>query len=233
MREPGQLIHDAAYALTFHTLEPRPDPPRTLLLLLHGVGGDEHQWVRLGMQVPDDTLVVLPRGPRSISGERIGWFREGLSADGPQVVEEEAEDARLKLLQFISQLQSRFDIAPSRTVVAGFSQGGMLAASVALTAPECIAGFGVVCGRLMPELEPRLAPADGLRKLDALIIHGRGDETLPVEWAERAAGWLAQLGVTHEVQLHDAGHELAAAMEADLLHWFNAPERSWNHTAGR
>jgi phospholipase/carboxylesterase len=228
MKTTDGLIHEATYSFAFRTMEPRPDAPRTLLVLLHGVGGDEEQLAPLGERVALDTLVVLPRGPRSISGERLGWFREGLSEDGPQVVEDEAEEARLKLIEFIGQLQDRFHLPPSRTVVGGFSQGGILGASVALTAPQCMAGFAVMGGRLMPELEPRLAPTDELARLRALIVHGRHDETLPVEWAERATGWLAHLEIAHEVHLHDAGHELAPAMEDDFLRWFCAPGQPWH-----
>ena len=219
MNFEGDLIHDAAYAFAFRTVEPRPDPPRRLLVLLHGVGADEQQLAPLGARVGGDTLVALPRGPRSISGGMLGWYRVGLAADGPQIVEEEAEEARLKLVEFVGQLQRRFEVPASRTVLAGFSQGGILAASAALTAPDCAARFAVLCGRLLPELEPRLAPAATLRRLDALIAHGRDDETLPVEWATRAHDWLTRLQVPHRVRLYDAGHELTPAMEADFLRW--------------
>lgn len=233
MKKTEELIHDAAYAFAFRVLQPQPDAPRRLLVLLHGVGGDEEQLASLGGQVVDDTLVVLPRGQRSISGGMLGWYRVGLSQDGPQIVEEEAEDARLKLIEFIGQLQGRFDIAPSRTVLGGFSQGGILGASAALTAPDRVAGFAVLCGRLLPEIEPMLGPHNALRRLQALIVHGRQDETLPVEWADRAAAWLRELRIAHEVHRHDAGHELTGAMEADFLRWFAAAERSWNTAPDR
>ncbi len=232
MREPGDLIHDAAYAFAFRTLEPRPGAPRRLLVLLHGVGGDEQQLAALGARVDQGTLVVLPRGQRSISGGMTGWYRVGLSADGPQIVEDEAEEARLKLVEFLGQLQNRFDIAASHTVVGGFSQGGILSASAALTAPSCVAGFSVLCGRILPEIEARLAPLEELATLHALIVHGRDDETLPISWSDRATDWLTQLGVRHELRLHDAGHELTQAMEDDLLRWFAAADQQWNVSCG-
>lgn len=228
MKTTGELVHEDAYAFAFRTLEPRPDEPRSLLVLLHGVGGDEQQLAALGARLAHETLVVLPRGPRSISGERLGWFRESLGEDGPQIVETEAEESRHKLVEFIGQLQRRFDVPRARSVVGGFSQGGMLGASAALTAPRCMAGFAVLCGRLMPELEPRLAPADELASLRALIVHGRRDETLPVEWAERASDWLSRLRIEHELHLHDAGHELVPTMQDDFVRWFNATRQPWN-----
>lgn len=227
MKTPSDLLHDAHYAFSFRTLEPAPDAPPMLLVLLHGVGGDELQLADLGARMPDDVLVALPRGPRTISGERLGWFREGLSEDGPQVVEDEAVEARAKLLEFVDQLQHRHAVPASRTVVAGFSQGGMLAAAAALTSPQSVAGFAMLCGRVMPELEPDLAPAEALASLHALIVHGRDDDVLPLEWAERAVDRLDALGVAHELRLHHAGHALEPAMEDDLVQWLTAAARPW------
>ena len=227
MKTPGDLVSAPDYALAFRMLEPVPATPRRLLVLLHGVGGQELQLASLGARVDDDTLVVLPRAPRSIGEGMYGWFRVGFTPDGPQIVPEEAEDSRLKLIDFVGQLQQRHDIAPSRTVIAGFSQGGILSASVALSAPQAVAGFGLLCGRILPEIEPALAPREQLATLDALIIHGRADDKLPVAWAERADAWLKRLGVPHRLGLHAAGHEFTAAMQAEFLDWFKAGRQRW------
>ena len=219
---PGDLVEDAPWSFAFRLLEPAPEAPRRLLLLLHGVGGVETQLAELGARVPGDTLVVLPRGQRSISDERFGWFRVGFTDAGPEIVEEEAEESWLKLVEFIGQLQQRHDVAPRDTFVAGFSQGGIMSASVALTAPESVAGFAVLCGRILPEIEPVLGEREALAKLCALVVHGRGDDKLPVDWAHRADAWLRALGVPHVLRLHDAGHELTPAMARDFLEWFEA-----------
>ncbi len=228
MKSPGDLIGAPAYALAFRTLEPVPATPRRLLVLLHGVGGQELQLAALGACVDDDTLVVLPRAPRSIGEGMYGWFRVSFTSNGPQIVSEEAEDSRLQLIEFIGQLQQHHGIAPSHTVIAGFSQGGILSASVALSAPRAVAGFGLLCGRILPELESALASRDALATLDGLIIHGRADNKLPVAWAERADAWLQRLGVPHRLQLHVAGHEFTPAMQTDFLDWFGAARQRWN-----
>lgn len=227
MNTPSDLLNDAHYAFAFRTFGRAAEAPRLLLVLLHGVGGDELQLAAIGARMPEDALVALPRGPRTISGERLGWFREALNEEVPHVVEDEAEEARLKLLEFIGQLQHRHDIPPSRTLLAGFSQGGMLAAAAALTSPASVAGFAMLCGRIMPELDPMIAGRDATAHLQALVMHGRQDEVLPSEWAERAACRLHELGVAHELRLHDAGHELDARMQDDLIAWATADERPW------
>lgn len=228
MSAAGDLISAEDYALAFRVLEPVPAHARRLLVLLHGVGGHEGQLAALGARVGADTLVVLPRAPRSVGGDMYGWFRVAFTSDGPQIVPEEAEESRLKLIDFLGQLQRHHHVDAAHTVVAGFSQGGILSASAALTAPDTAAGFALLCGRMLPELEPLLGPPGALSQLDALIVHGRRDDKLPVAWAERADVWLRRLGVPHALRLHDAGHELTPAMADDFVEWFEATQRRWN-----
>lgn len=231
MRTPTDLLHDAHYAFAFRMLEPVPDSPRLLLVLLHGVGGDELQLAGLGARLPGDTAVALPRGPRTISGERLGWFREGLSEDGPQIVEDEAVEARGKLVEFLAQLQRRHGVPATHTLVAGFSQGGMLAAAAALTSPGSVAGLAMLAGRVMPELEPAIAPEVELGHLHALIAHGRHDDVLPVDWAREAMDRMSGLGIASELRLFDAGHTLEPAMEDALLRWTVDAARPWSPPA--
>ncbi|HEY4583358.1 MAG TPA: phospholipase [Lysobacter sp.] len=219
MPQPGDLLDTAGYAFSFRTIEPRPQTPSALLVLLHGVGGDELQLASIGGRMRGDVLVALPRGHRSISGGKLGWYRVGLSEDGLQVVEDEAEEARIKLGEFVRQLQSRFDVPPARTVVAGFSQGGMLATGLALTCPGDLAAFALLCGQMPPEVEPIDTPHARLRHLRALVVHGREDDVLPVEQAGLSDRRLAQLGIAHELRVHRGGHELTRAVEDDAVDW--------------
>jgi phospholipase/carboxylesterase len=233
MKQPGDLIHDAAYAFAFRLLEPRPEPAHRLLLLLHGVGGEEDSLAPLGSRVDGATLVVLPRAQRSIAGAGLGWFREAFGGDGRQIVVEEAEESRLKMIDFLAQLQARFDVPPTRSVLAGFSQGGMLAASVALTTPASLAGFAMCGGRVLREIQGQLAPRSQLASVEALLLHGRDDEILPPHWAERADAALNRLGIPHETRVYPAGHVLTPEMREDFVAWFGAPERRWNRPEGR
>lgn len=222
-RTPGSLVDDAhAHGFAYRLLEPCAEAPASLVVLLHGVGGDETQLAEVAARLPAHAAVALARGPRTLGGERLGWFRVGLASDPPEIVEDEAEDARLRLATLIAHLQSKFDVAPARTWLAGFSQGGELAASAALTMPDRVAGFAVVCGRILPEIEARIAPPAALRHLRALVVHGRDDDVLPVRWAEETSAWLDRLGIAHALRLHDAGHELAPALRDDLARWLRA-----------
>ncbi|KZC36640.1 MULTISPECIES: alpha/beta hydrolase [Rhodanobacter] len=234
MKTLSSLSVDPAFALAFRTLQPPPQKPASLLVLLHGVGGNESNLAALGADAGSDTLVVLPRGPIALGPQAFGWFRVAFTGQGPQIVASEADASRRALIDFIGQLQQAHGIDAAHTVVAGFSQGGILSASVALTAPERVAGFAVLAGRILPELEPQLADTPRLATLRGYVAHGTYDDKLPVSWAQRAGDWLARLGVAHETKLYPTGHELGAAMRTDFLAWLARGDQRWNRPgAGR
>lgn len=213
------LQHSDAFEFAFRLRQPQAAKPSACVVLLHGVGGSETNLANLAAAIDSDTLVVLPRGLLQFAPDQFGWFRVSLTANGPSIVAAEAEHARLALIRFVGQLQAAYGIAPQNTVIAGFSQGGILSASVALSSPESVAGFGLLSGRILPELEPHLASKDRLAKLDAFIGHGEYDSKLPVMWAQRSDHLLTELGVTHTTRLYGIDHEISPAMQADLLAW--------------
>jgi phospholipase/carboxylesterase len=220
--EPGALHEDAASGLGYRVLEPRPAVPRALIVLLHGVGGREQDLAALGATLGSEVLVACGRGPLVLGPGRFGWFPVRFTPQGPSIDPAIAEHSRVQLLHFIATLQAQYGISPARTLVAGFSQGGIMSASVALTAPDRVAGFAVLSGRILPEIEPRLAGPSHLAPLTALIAHGRDDLTLPLAWAERADAWLTALGVSHETRIYPAAHEITAEMAGDFRDWVAA-----------
>lgn len=215
------LQQSADLALAFRIRQPQPAQPKALLVLLHGVGGSESNLGDLAAGIDPDTLVLLPRGPLTLGPGQFAWFRVAFTASGPRIEAQEAEQSRLALIRFVAQLQAAHGIAPQQTVIAGFSQGGILSASVALTAPESVAGFGVLSGRILPELEPHLAEPARLTGLQAFIGHGEFDSKLPVLWAQRSDALLSQLGVTHSSRRYPIDHGISAAMQTDFLEWLN------------
>lgn len=216
---PGVLQQDEGSGLSYRVMQPQPARPRALLVLLHGVGGRETDMADLGTGVDAGTLVVLVRSRLELGSGQFGWFRVAFASEGPRIAADEAEGSRHALVRFVDHMQSRHAVEARRTVIAGFSQGGIMAASVALTAPERVAGFAILSGRILPELEPRVAGREWLAHLRGFIGHGERDRTLPVDWARRADRWLDDLGIAHVTRVYPTGHCLHPEMRADVLAW--------------
>lgn len=206
-------------ALAFRT-RPAASNDERLLVLLHGVGGNETNLAALGAAAPADTRVVLARGPLTLGPGQHAWFQVSFGPQGPRPDLAAAESSRLQLARFIAEMQSEFSVTASKTVVAGFSQGGIMSASIGLTLPERVAGFGILAGRILPELAPQISDRASLAGVRAFIGHGRDDSKLPVEWAYKADAWLKELGVNHDMQLYPGDHGIPPQMQADFMRWF-------------
>lgn len=220
----GPLQTAPAFGLAFRLRLPLPAQPNRCVVLLHGVGGNETNLLELADGIDVNTLVVFPQGRLQLGPQQFAWFRVAFTANGPRIVAQEAEDSRHALIHFVEQLQAAYGIAPSRTVIAGFSQGGIVSASVALTAPQCVAGFGLLSGRILPELEPVLASKEQLARLKGFIGHGEHDSKLPVSWAHKADQLLNGLGVPHTLHLYPMDHGISAAMHTDFMEWLQTLE---------
>lgn len=215
-------LHELAFLIN----QPQPAEPKYLVVLLHGVGSSELSMKDLGECFSDDTLVVMPRGPLVLGPTQAAWFRVAFTQDGPKIIEAEAEDARQTLIRFIQQVQTEFNIAPKNSVVAGFSQGGIMSASVALSRPDLVAGFGVLSGRILPELAPHIASSENLKDLKAFIGHGEFDNVLPVIWAEKSKNLLRELNVSFVSYQYPVEHRISSEMHADFLNWANTTLKS-------
>jgi len=167
---------DPASSLAHETVV-RGDP-EALLLLLHGVGGNETNLAGLADQVDPRVACVLPRAPLAYAPDHFGWFDVTFRPWGPVIDPDQAEASRARLAALVESLQERWGVGRKRTVIAGFSQGGIMSAGVGLSRPDLVCGFGLLSGRILPELEPRIAPAEALAGLSAFVGHGLEDPTL-------------------------------------------------------
>ena len=223
----ASLQQDAASGLCYCVRE-TDSFPAGRLLLLHGVGSNEADLAPVANYIDPRVEVVLVQGPLAFGPRQHGFFEVSFQGGAPTINETQAERSRQQLITLVRSFDAQDAKAAAHrvpTVIAGFSQGGILSASVALTAPQEVAGFAVLSGRILPEIEPHLAPREALSKLSALIAHGEFDDKLPVTWAQRATQWLTALGVPNQSHRYPIGHTLNQQVVSDFALWLAGPLR--------
>jgi phospholipase/carboxylesterase len=210
------LIEDLSLAYRFRAAQGKP---AGLLVLLHGVGSNETSLAGLADSIPGQVAVALARSPLALGPAAFAAFAVNFTANGPVIDAVAAETSRQTLEKFVEELQQRTQLPAERTLVAGFSQGGIMSASLALTSPESVAGFAILSGRILPEITGLTASPARLAHLEALILHGEDDNTLSVSWAERSAKLLDELGVSFQSRRYPARHEITRDMAQDFSTW--------------
>ncbi|MFH1658159.1 MAG: phospholipase [Pseudomonadota bacterium] len=211
-----QLIEDLPLAYRYRQ---STEQPGGLIVLMHGVGSNEESLLGLASYIPENHSVALVRSPLCMGPGVYSAFAVNFTASGPVIDVGAAEGSRKKLIAFIPELQRRYEILPERTLIGGFSQGGIMSASLALTEPSCVRGFAILSGRILTEIESLMAPKDDLKHLSALVVHGHADDRLPFYWAERSVAKLEELGIDFQSLAYPMGHEIIREVAADFANW--------------
>jgi phospholipase/carboxylesterase len=194
-------------------IPPRNRPP--LLLLLHGVGGNEQGLFAFASRFDPRFLVVSARAPLVTGADRYRWFDVRFATGGPLTEPEQAETSRRAVIQFINDLVMAFGVDPRRVFLLGFSQGATIAYSVALSAPAKVRGAALIAGNVLAEVAPLAAAPSALRHLTLLLQHGRNDPVVPFSSGLALRDLLIELGIPLGFRAYEAAHELTPAMADD------------------
>jgi len=93
------FTEDKTTELKYLVREPKVNskkPP--LLILLHGLGGNEKEFFALAGRIPDKYRVVSVRAPFTIGDSSYAWFHRDISTGQPVYKIEEAEQSRKKII---------------------------------------------------------------------------------------------------------------------------------------
>jgi len=194
-----------------------------LLLLMHGYGAPANDLVPLARslreRVGPSLRIALPGAPIDLGRGRAWW----LPSPGPRPADRSRERpdgieaATRDIVRLLTRWSGEGRSIPERTVIAGFSQGGMLAMEVGLHSDPPLAGIGNLSGGSLDE------DAWMLRAPSAPPIfwsHGRRDRVLDYGAAARLSDRFAEAGAPVTWLPFDGGHAIPPVVSsawADFL----------------
>ena len=194
-------------------------PP--LLLLLHGVGSNEHDLFGLAPFLDERFLIISVRAPNTLAPGSYAWFEVDFTPQGPVINPAQAEASRKALIAFLGEALTAYDADPKRVYSMGFSQGAIMSASVALTRPDLVAGAVLMSGRVLPEIQPLIASPRALENLPFLVVHGIMDTVLPIEYGRASRRLLSSLPVELTYHEYPMEHEVSQESMADVAAWLS------------
>jgi phospholipase/carboxylesterase len=144
------------------------------------------------------------------------WYP--LSMGGPPDVP--AMLSALELLEtFIDEAMQRYPIDSKKLVAMGFSQGGVMAYSLALTMPERFAALVALSCWLPVEMFQRLPLGERCTSLPTLVHHGTNDNTIEVNRARDSIEKLREWRVPVTYREYEMAHEITPRSLNDLSAW--------------
>src|SRR5689334_12217766 len=113
-------------------------PP--LLILLHGVGSNEHDLFGLSPYLDERFVVVSARAPITLMPGGYGWYHIEFQPDRMIINAEEEQASRKMLAGFIDEAVGAYHCDQKRVYLMGFSQGSIMSYGLMLSVPKKIAG---------------------------------------------------------------------------------------------
>ncbi|HEX5613461.1 MAG TPA: alpha/beta fold hydrolase [Burkholderiales bacterium] len=202
--------------------------PTAAVIWLHGLGADGHDFepvvpeLRLPQRLP--IRFVFPHAPiRPVTlnqGMRMRAWYDILRLGGGSEDEAGIRASEKQLVHLIER-EGKRGIAPSRIVLAGFSQGGAIALQTTLRLAEPLAGTLALSTYL-----PLAAKASGERTAASaatpiFMAHGSFDPMIALEHAERSRDALIGMGYRVEWREYPMPHSVCAEEIADIAAWLS------------
>ena len=203
--------------------EPEPGQQPWLLVLMHGVGSNEHDLMGLAPYVPPQFHVLSLRAPFAMGPGAHAWFQFTVDADGTRHIDREQErQARALVRQAVDSAARQLGIAPARVVVGGFSQGGIMALSLLLTQPQLLGAVLAWHSRLLPEALPEQAPDAAFAGKSAWVSHGSYDNVIPLTSAHKIRDHLQALPLQLSYHEYPGAHEIRPEELVASMQWLQA-----------
>jgi phospholipase/carboxylesterase len=208
-----ELIHTA--------YQPSGRGPFPTLLTLHGRGANAFDLLGLAPYLCGGRfMVICPQAPLEtpIGPESVGYAWYPMSMGGPPDIDA-ILTSRQRLQAFLDECLKSYPIDPRKLGIIGFSQGGVMAYSLALAHPERFAALAVLSSWLPKELLPRIEINAAVESLPTVVQHGTEDQTIQVDRAQSSVEILRQLKVPVTYREYAMGHEISPKSLSDLSAW--------------
>lgn len=209
------------------TLRVRPSQnPKRLLLLIHGLTGDENSMWVFAKDFPSHYWMIAPRAPRPVEPTGYTWRpisspdstpASGLRFGLPTVHQFRASAEAL--IRLVDAYQLSVGIEAGQIDVMGFSQGAVMCNLLAFLYPQRIRKVGILAGFIPDGLE-ELASARPLEGKEFFVTHGTKDETVTIDHAHASVALLEQAGARVTYCEDSVGHKVSVTCLQSLKKFF-------------
>lgn len=193
-----------------------------LVVLMHGYGADAADLQPIARALSADlphVEIVLPDGPEAGPGGGRQWF--SLAEITPESRAARVAGVAPLVDAYVDAELARRGLGPDRLVVAGFSQGAIVAAWLATHREHTPAAVAMLSGRFADDGATRAIA------IPAFVGHGARDQVIPVAESVVSAAALAKLGAKVERKVYPAlEHGIGTEELRDLVAFLRVVTRS-------
>ena len=196
------------------------------VIWLHGLGADGHDFepVAAMLDLANPVRFVFPHAPKravAINGgmEMRAWY--DIDPRAPLAGTEDIRASAAQVEELVQAEEAR-GTARSRIVLAGFSQGGVIALHLGLRSAERFAGL-MALSTYVHDHE-HIGEEVSFASIDVpiLMAHGQMDPMIPIARAITSRESLTNLGYDVDWRVYGMGHQVCPEEIADISAWLDA-----------
>ena len=202
------------------------DPSPRLMLLIHGLTGDENSMWVFARNLSSAYWMVAPRAPYASQMQQGGYSwrtRDSDAEDRPSL--EQLRSSAEALIHLADAYADSVGLKADVFDVMGFSQGAAMSSLLAFLYPERIRRVGILAGFVPGGLDV-LVTQRPLEGKPFFVAHGTKDETVPIERARASIETLEQAGARVTFCEDEVGHKVSAGCLRALKDFFTDPRSS-------
>lgn len=195
-------------------------PDCRLMLLIHGLTGDENSMWVFGHNLPARYWILSPRAPYPVESGGYSWRPPFEASEFGRPTLEQLRLGAEGLVRLVDEYAVSAGIDATVFDVIGFSQGAAMANVLGFLYPQRIRRTGILAGFVPRGLEDLVAkrPLEGK---PFFIAHGTRDEMVRIDRARESIATLEQAGAQVTYCEDNVGHKVSATCLRALTTFFS------------
>ncbi|MFJ7936444.1 alpha/beta hydrolase [Sporosarcina sp. NPDC096371] len=195
-----------------HTVPETTTDKQSAIFLLHGMGSNEEDLPQLVQDFKGSHHIFSLRGPIVFDPGYAFFTNE----EEGKPIRAEFDEVLRYIQSFIQEAIVEFGLDEDQIYVLGFSQGAVLAQSLALTMGGVIRGVVALSG-YVPDFVKVDYEKRAVDHLNVFISHGAYDYIIPPHWGEESKEYFESLGAHVTFKTYNDGHGVTPENHQDLV----------------
>ena len=202
--------------------------PRYSVIWMHGLGADGSDFEpvvpELGLEGGPGVRFIFPHAPQipvTCNGGYVmpAWYDIVTLDANTREVDEAGVIASRQAIRRLIERENRRGVPCARIFVAGFSQGGAVAYTTALTHAESLAGVIALSTYIPTPLLVETEATAANRAVPIFAAHGSYDDVVAPELGIRARDFLSRLGYGLEWHEYPMAHSVCIEEVREIGRW--------------